>query len=128
MGGHDVATPFKHNSPETHIMHWVESAVNLKPGLQMQSPAAAAPADEVKLTGQACISSAFPPGQYEPLVQMGHGLVPDREPFPKNPGAHRHWFWELERTGLSVLLGHWLFAPAMHHELAAHWEHRFPSR
>jgi hypothetical protein len=94
----------------------------------MQSLAAADPVDEVKLSGQACIRSAFPPGQYEPLVQMGHGLVPALEPLPKYPGAHRHWFCVLERPGLRVLLGQRLFAPAIHHELAGHWEHRSPSR
>ena len=52
------------------------------------------------------------------MVQMGHGLVPDLEPLPKYPDAHRHWFCEVERTALSVLLGQTLFAPAMHQELA----------
>ena len=72
------------------------------------------------------IKSPFPPGQYAPLVQMGHGLVPDREPLPKYPGAHRHWFWDVERPGLRVLLGQALFTPAMHQELSGQGEQLFP--
>ncbi len=62
------------------------------------------------------------------MVQMGHGLVPDLEPLPKYPDAHRHWFCENERTAQSVLLGQRLFAPAMHQELAGQDEQSAPLR
>lgn len=75
------------------------------------------PVGEVKFTGHATIELLFPPVQYELLVQIGHGLVPDLEPFPKYPGAQRHWFCEDESPELKVLLGQRLLAPAMHQEL-----------
>jgi len=62
------------------------------------------------------------------MVQMGHGLVPDLEPLPKYPDAHRHWFCDVESAGLSVLLGQTLFAPAMHQEFEGHGGHMLPSR
>jgi hypothetical protein len=98
------------------------SSVNLYPGVHVQSLIETAPVEEVKFTGQEIMRSEFPPAQYDPLVQMGHGLVPDLVPLPKYPGAQRHWFWVVESAELRVLLGQRLLAPAMHHEFTGHGE------
>ena len=125
LAGQVPTSPSKHISPATHCTHAVAvSSVNLYPGLQVHSSIEIAPVGEVKFTGQDTIRSSFPPTQYEPLVQMGHGLVPALEPLPKYPGAHRHLFCVVDSSGLRVLLGQKLLAPAMHHELAGHREHR----
>jgi hypothetical protein len=116
--GQAVTNPLKHTSPEAQSSHLV--LTNLKPGLQIQALLLLEPCGDVKFAGHAMIKSLFPPGQYDPLVQIGQGLVPDLEPLPKYPGAHRHWFWDVESAGLRVLLGHALFAPAMHQELMGH--------
>ena len=127
--GHWVIKPLKHTSPDTHISHLeIISAAGLYPGLHKQEPTALEPAGDVKFTAHDTIRSLFPPAQYEPLVHMGHGLVPDLEPLPKYPGAQRHWFCEEERAELKVLLGHAFNAPAMHQELRVHAEHTPPLR
>jgi hypothetical protein len=59
---------------------------------------------------------------------MEHGLVPELEPFPKYPGAHKHWFWEVDFKGLRVLPGQKFFSPKTHQKLTGHWEQRLPSR
>jgi hypothetical protein len=121
--------PLKHISPETHCSHLVAlSSVNLYPGVHVHSLIETAPVEEVKFTGQETMRSEFPPAQYDPLVQIGHGLVPDLEPLPKYPGAQRHWFCEVENKGLRVLLGHWLLTPATHHEFSGQGEHWLPFR
>ena len=121
LAGQELIRPLKQISPGSHASHLV-AEVNLYPGLHVQSLSAADPVGEVKFAGHAAIRLPFPPAQYDPLVQMGHGLVPDLEPFPKYPGAHRHWFCEVESPGLMVLLGQRLLVPAMHQELLGHAE------
>ncbi len=93
----------------------------------MQSLKEEDPVDEVKFSGQEIIRSSFPPGQYEPAVQMGQGLVPALDPLPKYPGMQRHLFCENEDTGPAVLLGQLFFDPAMHHESSGQVEHTSPS-
>ena len=128
LTGHELTRPLKHSSPEVHSSQRVELSVYLYPGLHVHALIELEPAGEVKLAGQATMRSEFPPGQYEPPVQTGQGLVPLLEPLPKYPGAHRHWFWEVESVGLRVLLGQRLFAPAMHQELVGHTEQMLPLR
>jgi hypothetical protein len=103
-------------------------SVSLKPVLHMQELESLEPTGEVEFPWQATTISAFPPGQYEPALQMGHGLVPALEPLPKYPGAQRHWFCVVERAWLRLLVGQSFFAPAMHQELRGHDEQRSPSR
>jgi hypothetical protein len=128
FAGHTLTRPWKHTSPEAHSVQVAESRVNLKPGLHVQALKSLEPTDEVKFSGQATTSSSFPPGQYDPALQIGHGLVPALEPLPKYPGAQRHWFCVVERAWLRLLVGQSFFAPAMHQKLSGHDEQRSPSR
>jgi hypothetical protein len=62
FAGHVLTRPLTHTSVDAHRVQVVAS-VSLKPGLQTQALEALEPSGEVKFTGQAINSSAFPPGQ-----------------------------------------------------------------
>ena len=127
FAGHVLTRPLKHTSVEAHGVQ-VVAPVSLKPGLHRQALESREPVGEVKFAGHVISSSAFPPGQYASAVQMGQGLVPALEPFPKYPGAQRHWFCVVESTELRLLVGHSFLAPATHHELLGHDVQMLPSR
>ena len=52
------------------------------------------PTGDDMLAGHAIVRFPLPPGQYEPALQTGHGLVPTTAPLPKYPASHKQAFWE----------------------------------
>ena len=120
LSGHESAIPLKQNSVEMQSLQ--RALTNLYPGKQKQALLELEPEGEVKFSGHEIIRSLFPPGQYRPPGQMEQGLVPELEPLPKYPGAHKHWFWEVDPKGLRVFLGQTYVSPKPHQKLTGHWE------